>query len=105
MGRIGFLISLAAAAVLRQEHITAIKHNAVAGLPPRKLPATDCLPSLRPEPLTIGDDSLFVNVGERTNVTGSAKFKTPDQRRSTAKRLTFSPAGKESGAQIIDQHG
>ena len=27
------------------------------------------------EPLNIGDDSLFVNVGERTNVTGSAKFK------------------------------
>ena len=27
------------------------------------------------EPLTITEDSLFVNVGERTNITGSAKFR------------------------------
>ncbi len=33
------------------------------------------LPPFRHGPLNIGDDSLFVNVGERTNVTGSAKFK------------------------------
>ncbi|MDQ6192055.1 hypothetical protein M3O75_27210 [Klebsiella pneumoniae] len=64
--------------------------RAVAGLPPRQLPeiAVACrLAGL--EPLNIGDDSLFVNVGERTNVTGSAKFKRLIKEESTAKRWTL----------------
>jgi len=55
-------------------HIRAIA-EAVAGLPPR-VPASPP-PRLRLsglEPLTIGPESIFVNVGERTNVTGSRKF-------------------------------
>ena len=51
-------------------HIKAIA-DAVGGIAPRKVP--DIPKKLRLsglEPLSIGDDSLFVNVGERTNVTG-----------------------------------
>ncbi len=56
-------------------HIAAIA-EAVAGIAPRPCPALpqSCrLSGL--EPLNISDDSLFVNVGERANVTGSAMFK------------------------------
>jgi 5-methyltetrahydrofolate--homocysteine methyltransferase len=56
------------------DHIRAIG-DAVRGLPPRERPRLE--PKLRLsglEPLTIGPDSIFANVGERTNVTGSRKF-------------------------------
>ena len=56
------------------DHIEAIR-DAVASQAPRVIPAAK--PGLKAsglEPLTIDEDSLFVNVGERTNVTGSARF-------------------------------
>lgn len=56
------------------DHIRAIA-KAVAPLPPRKIPVVS--PAMRLsglEPFTIDDSSLFVNVGERTNVTGSKAF-------------------------------
>lgn len=56
------------------DHIRAIA-KAVAPLPPRKVPAIP--PAMRLsglEPFMIDDNSLFVNVGERTNVTGSKAF-------------------------------
>jgi 5-methyltetrahydrofolate--homocysteine methyltransferase len=55
-------------------HIRAIA-DAVGSLPPRKpatLPARLRLSGL--EPLVVGPDTLFVNIGERTNVTGSRRF-------------------------------
>ena len=55
-------------------HIAAIA-GAISAVRPRKKP--DIVPRLRLsglEPLTFGPDTLFVNVGERTNVTGSAAF-------------------------------
>jgi 5-methyltetrahydrofolate--homocysteine methyltransferase len=58
------------------EHIAAIA-KAVEGLAPRPVPTIK--PALRLsglEPLTVDDDSLFVNVGERTNITGSARFRS-----------------------------
>ena len=57
------------------EHIKAIA-DAVADIKPRKIP--EIAPACRLsglEPFTIDTESLFVNVGERCNVTGSAKFK------------------------------
>ena len=46
------------------------------GIAPRKLPEIKTAMRLSGlEPLNIDDESLFVNVGERNNVTGSAKFK------------------------------
>ncbi|WP_163483871.1 homocysteine S-methyltransferase family protein, partial [Klebsiella pneumoniae] len=71
----GFLNIVGGCCGTTPEHIAAMS-NAVAGLPPRQLPTLPVACRLAGlEPLTIGDDSLFVNVGERTNVTGSAKFK------------------------------
>ncbi|MEJ2677295.1 MAG: homocysteine S-methyltransferase family protein, partial [Acidihalobacter sp.] len=56
-------------------HIRAIA-EAVEGKPPRRRPEQETACRLSGlEPLTIDAESLFVNVGERTNVTGSAKFK------------------------------
>src|SRR5204862_156226 len=56
------------------EHIRLL-HAGLQGRAPRRLAAVPVKCRLAGlEPLNIDDDSLFVNVGERTNVTGSAKF-------------------------------
>src|ERR1700674_349941 len=54
------------------------------------------------EPLTIGDDSLFVNVGERTNVTGSKAFARLILNGNYAEALNVARQQVESGAQMID---
>src|SRR5882757_4322671 len=54
------------------------------------------------EPLNITDDSLFVNVGERTNVTGSAKFKDLIKAGDYSAALTVARQQVEAGAQVID---
>jgi len=82
--------------------IKAIKQS-VAGLKPRSLPAIPVQCRLSGlEPLNIGPDSLFVNVGERTNVTGSARFKKLilDDDFDTA--VDVARQQVENGAQIID---
>jgi 5-methyltetrahydrofolate--homocysteine methyltransferase len=84
------------------EHIRAMKH-AVAGLPTRPVPkvAPACrLSGL--EPLTIDANSLFVNVGERTNVTGSAKFRKLIEANDYAAAVDVARQQVTSGAQIID---
>jgi 5-methyltetrahydrofolate--homocysteine methyltransferase len=85
----GFLNVVGGCCGTTPEHIKAMS-DAVAGLPPRKLPDIPVACRLAGlEPLNIGDDSLFVNVGERTNVTGSAKFKRLIKEESTTKRWTW----------------
>ncbi|HVK55195.1 MAG TPA: methionine synthase, partial [Burkholderiales bacterium] len=54
------------------------------------------------EPLNIGDDSLFVNVGERTNVTGSKAFARLILAGNYTEALAVARSQVESGAQIID---
>ena len=54
------------------------------------------------EPLTIGDDSLFVNVGERTNVTGSKAFARLILNGQFEDALGVARQQVENGAQIID---
>src|SRR3954449_2055948 len=57
------------------EHIGAIA-DAAKGVAPRVVP--DISPALRLsglEPVTVTEESLFLNVGERTNITGSARFR------------------------------
>ncbi len=54
------------------------------------------------EPFNIGEDSLFVNVGERTNVTGSAMFKRLIKEESYEQALSVAAQQVENGAQIID---
>jgi 5-methyltetrahydrofolate--homocysteine methyltransferase len=83
-------------------HIKAIA-EAVAGLPPRVPPSLP--PRLRLsglEPLTIGPDSIFVNVGERTNVTGSRKFARLILAGDYDAGLEIARQQVESGAQMVD---
>ena len=83
-------------------HIRAIA-EAVADLSPRR-PAAP-LPRLRLsglEPLTIGPESIFVNVGERTNVTGSRKFAKLILAGDYNAGLELARQQVESGAQMID---
>jgi len=54
------------------------------------------------EPFNIGDDTLFVNVGERTNVTGSARFKKLIKEEDFEAALEVARQQVEAGAQIID---
>jgi len=83
-------------------HIKAIA-EAVASLPPR-VPASPP-PRLRLsglEPLTVGPESIFVNVGERTNVTGSRKFARLVLAGDYEAGLEIARQQVESGAQMID---
>ena len=83
-------------------HIAAIA-AAVAGKPPRKPAATPRRTRLSGlEPLTIGPDSLFVNVGERTNVTGSRRFARLVLDGQYEAALDVARQQVESGAQMID---
>ena len=54
------------------------------------------------EPVNIGPDSLFVNVGERTNVTGSARFKDLILNDDYETALDVAREQVENGAQVID---
>ncbi len=54
------------------------------------------------EPLIIDKDSLFVNVGERTNVTGSARFAELIRQGDYSTALEVARHQVENGAQIID---
>ncbi|EPG7578920.1 methionine synthase [Providencia rettgeri] len=77
--------------------------EAVKGIEPRQLPSlpVECrLSGL--EPLNIGEKSLFVNVGERTNVTGSAKFKRLIKEENYQEAIDVARQQVENGAQIID---
>ena len=84
------------------DHIRAIR-DAVHTLKPRKLPAA--APACRLsglEPFNITADSLFVNVGERCNVTGSARFKRLILEGDYEAALEVARVQVEDGAQIID---
>ena len=84
------------------EHIAELR-AAVAGLPPRRLPQRPVRCRLAGlEAMEIGPDSLFVNVGERTNVTGSAKFRKLIEAGDYAGALEIARAQVVNGAQIID---
>ena len=54
------------------------------------------------EPLNITEDSLFVNVGERTNITGSARFRNLIKAEDYDTALSVAAQQVESGAQVID---
>ena len=84
------------------EHIRAIA-DAVAAIKPRQVP--EIAPACRLsglEPFTIKSDSLFVNVGERCNVTGSAAFKRLILEENYDAALAVARQQVINGAQIID---
>lgn len=84
------------------EHIRAIAQT-VKSLPPRIKPNPKPYTFLSGlEPLTISEDSLFVNVGERTNVAGSRRFARLIKAKKYEKALEVARQQVENGAQIID---
>ena len=84
------------------EHIAAIA-QAVDGMAPRRVPGRPRALRLSGlEPCTIDDDSLFVNVGERTNVTGSKAFARMILAGQFDEALAVARQQVENGAQVID---
>ncbi|POC64943.1 methionine synthase [Vibrio vulnificus] len=98
----GFLNLIGGCCGTTPEHI---RHMAMAveGVSPRVLPEIPVACRLSGlEPLTIAKDTLFVNVGERTNVTGSARFKRLIKEELYDEALDVAREQVENGAQIID---
>ncbi|MCG9692095.1 methionine synthase [Vibrio sp. Isolate22] len=98
----GFLNLIGGCCGTTPEHIRQMA-EVVEGVTPRQLPdlPVSCrLSGL--EPLTIAKESLFVNVGERTNVTGSARFKRLIKEELYDEALSVAREQVENGAQIID---
>jgi 5-methyltetrahydrofolate--homocysteine methyltransferase len=83
-------------------HIRAIA-EAVKGMKPRVVPAPPRLMRLSGlEPFTLTENIRFVNVGERTNVTGSAKFRKLIKEDRYAEALDVARDQVQNGAQVID---
>ena len=84
------------------EHIKAIA-DAVSAQAPRSIPVLPSYTRLSGlEPFVITPNINFVNVGERTNVTGSAQFKKLILQKEFEKALHVAKQQVENGAQIID---
>ncbi len=100
--RCGFVNIVGGCCGTTPEHIRAIA-NVVAKQRPRRpepLPPRCRLSGL--EPLNIGPDSLFVNIGERTNVAGSARFKELIAGGDYSLALEVARDQIDNGAQMID---
>ena len=98
----GFLNIVGGCCGTTPAHIEAIA-NAVAKYAPRVLPDIPKACRLSGlEPFTIDRSSLFVNVGERTNITGSAKFARLIREENYTEALEVALQQVEAGAQVID---
>ncbi|TBV11693.1 methionine synthase [Stutzerimonas kirkiae] len=98
----GFLNIIGGCCGTTPAHIQAIA-QAVAKYPPRvvpEIPKACRLSGL--EPFTIDRQSLFVNVGERTNITGSARFARLIREENYTEALEVALQQVEAGAQVID---
>ena len=83
-------------------HIAKIA-KVVEGKPPREVPEIPVATRLSGlEPLNITEDSLFVNIGERTNITGSARFRNLIKAEDYDTALSVALQQVEVGAQVID---
>jgi 5-methyltetrahydrofolate--homocysteine methyltransferase len=84
------------------QHIKAFK-NLISTYSPRKIPAHQHITRLSGlEALTISRESNFVNIGERTNVAGSAKFARLIREDKFEEALSIAREQVDSGAQILD---
>lgn len=98
----GFINIVGGCCGTRPEHIQAIA-DAVAAHPPRPIPQLPVKCRLSGlEAFNIGPDSLFVNVGERTNITGSRKFARLIREENYTEALDVALQQVEAGAQVID---
>jgi len=101
-GKSGFFNIAGGCCGTTPDHIRAIA-NAVVDLPPRVIPPANPYTQLSGmEPLTIRPESNFVNIGERTNVTGSAKFAKLIRDGKYQEALSVALQQVESGAQVLD---
>jgi len=101
-GASGFLNIVGGCCGTTPAHIEAIA-RAVATVRPRVVPQVEAKLRLSGlEPCNIGDDSLFVNVGERTNVTGSKAFARLILAGDYAQALAVARQQVENGAQVVD---
>jgi len=84
------------------EHIRLVRDsvNTIQRRPVPQLPVRCRLSGL--EPLNIDEATLFVNVGERTNVTGSAKFRKLIEAGDYAAALDVARQQVANGAQMVD---
>ncbi len=84
------------------QHINAIA-NAVKAYSPRLVPVFEPLTKLSGlEPLIIREDSNFINIGERTNVSGSMKFAKLIRENKYEEALLVARQQIENGAQVFD---
>ncbi|WP_423804076.1 methionine synthase [Neptunomonas phycophila] len=98
----GYLNILGGCCGTTPEHIRVIR-EALEKFSPRVVPDIPREARLAGlEPMNIGADTLFVNVGERTNVTGSAAFKRLIKEGDYETALDVARQQVENGAQIID---
>jgi len=100
--RDGFLNIIGGCCGSRPDHIEAIA-KAVAKYPPRQIPEPPkALRLAGLEPFTGDENTLFINVGERTNVTGSKRFLRLIKEEQYEEALSVARDQVENGAQIID---
>ncbi len=100
--RDGFLNIIGGCCGSRPDHIEAVA-NAVAKYPPRQIPERPKALRLSGlEPFTGDENTLFINVGERTNVTGSKRFLRLIKEEQYEEALSVARDQVENGAQIID---
>jgi 5-methyltetrahydrofolate--homocysteine methyltransferase len=100
--RAGFLNIVGGCCGTTPAHIKRIAELAKVSKP-RKKPAADTLMHLSGlEPLTLRPESNFLNVGERTNVTGSKKFLRLINEENYEEALSIAREQVEGGAQVID---
>lgn len=99
---LGYLNIVGGCCGVTPEHIRAIA-EAVKAISPRQRPnikPTLALSGL--EPLVFSSESNFINIGERTNVTGSRKFARLIKEKAYAEALDVALSQVERGAQVID---
>src|SRR5690606_11416642 len=101
-GKSGFLNIVGGCCGTTPDHIRAIA-DVVKTLSPRVPPPPSPFTQLSGlEPLIIRPDSNFVNIGERTNITGSSRFAKLIRENNYTEALSVALQQVESGAQIID---
>jgi 5-methyltetrahydrofolate--homocysteine methyltransferase len=100
--RSGFVNIVGGCCGTTPDHIEAIA-CAVRDIAPRQIPTLEPRCRLSGlEPFSIGPDSLFANIGERTNVTGSARFARLIRENGYEDALDVARNQVENGAQLID---
>jgi 5-methyltetrahydrofolate--homocysteine methyltransferase len=98
----GFVNAVGGCCGTTPEHVRAIA-EAVRGLPPRKVPPRRKVTSLSGlEPFVIDENTGFVVVGERTNVTGSARFRRLIEADDFQGALAVALEQVRGGANILD---